>query len=165
VVVRADRLESHREQVIHREHAGRRLPAPVAEGLDGPHPAPGKVLGHGLDQHPADTAARELAEQVSGHEQYRVGAYRAGGEGDRAGHVLGRREKHVPGGHPVDIGDLAAAAPLEQHGRDPGLLLEFRIAAFLGPRPADRVKFPENAFPALRRQVTEIIQRDVDDTT
>ena len=37
VVMRADRLEPHREQVIHREHAGRRLPAAVAEGLDRLH--------------------------------------------------------------------------------------------------------------------------------
>src|SRR5258708_33619300 len=65
----------------------------------------------------------------------------------------------------MDMRDLAAAAPLEQHGRNPRFLLEFRVAAFLGVRPADRAKLPENAFAALRRQVTEIIQRDVDDTT
>src|SRR5580693_4050104 len=113
----------------------------------------------------ADSPAGELAEQMGAHEQHRVGAHRAGGEGYRAGNVLRRGEQHVSSGYAVDIRDLAAAAPFEQHGRDPRLFLEFWVTAFLGARPADRAKLPEDTSAALRRQVAEIVQRNVDDTT
>src|SRR5580692_7158701 len=157
VVMRTDRLEPHREQVIHRQHAGRRLPAAVAEGLDRLDPAPGQVLGHGLYEHPADPAAGELAEQVRGHEQHRVGTDRAGRKGHRARDVLRGREQHVSGGDAVDIRDLPAAAPFEQHRRHPRLFFEFRVSAFLGPGPAHRPQFPENTFAASRRQIAEIV--------
>jgi hypothetical protein len=145
MVVRADGLEADRKQVIHRQHAGGRLPPPVTEGFDRPDPAPGEILGHRLHQHPADAAAGELAEQMGRHEQHSVGAHRAGGKGYRAGNVLRRREEHVPGRDAVDIGNLAAASPLEQDRRNPRLLLEFRVAVFFGPRPADRPELPEDA--------------------
>jgi hypothetical protein len=141
------------------------LAAAMAAGLYAAHAAPGEVLGHRLHQHPADTPSGEFAQQMGGHEQHRISAHRAGRKGYRPGHVLRRREKHVSGGYAIDISDLAAAPPLEQHGRYPRLLLEFGVAVFLSARPADRIQFPENASAALRRQVTEIIQRDVDDTT
>ncbi len=62
--------------VLGGQQAGRTFPALVAEGLDGPHAAPGQVLGDALQQHPAEAAAREVGMHVPGHEQDRVGADR-----------------------------------------------------------------------------------------
>src|SRR4029077_2821929 len=69
------------------------------------------------------------------------------------------------GRHPVHIGDLAATAPLQQGGGDPCLLLQRRVARILRPAMARRIQFPEDAPAALVRQVVEIIQGDVGETT
>jgi len=118
-VVRPDRLETDRQQVLHREHAGRGRPLLVTEGLDRPDTAPGEVLGHALNEHSPEAAAGKLTEHPRGHQQDRVGTDRARREGDRSGHVQRRGVKNIGGRHAVDIKDLAAAAPFEQHRGDP----------------------------------------------
>src|SRR4029077_19982830 len=80
-------------------------------------------------------------------------------------HVQRWRVQDVAGRHPVHIGDLAAAAPLQPGGGDPWLLLQRRVARGLRRAMARRVQFPEDAPAALVRQVVEIIQGDVGETT
>ena len=87
-MVRPDRLEADREQVVDRKYAAGRGPLLVAEGLDRTHPAAAEVLRHALDEHAAETAAGELAEHPRRHEQNGVRTDRARGKGDRPGHVL-----------------------------------------------------------------------------
>jgi uncharacterized protein (TIGR03083 family) len=118
-VVRPDRLEPDRQQVFNREHASRGRPLLVTEGLDRPDTPPGEVLGHALNEHPPEAAAGELTEHPRGHQQDRVGTDRARREGDRPGHVQRRCVKNIRGRYAVDIKDLAAAAPFEQHRGDP----------------------------------------------
>jgi uncharacterized protein (TIGR03083 family) len=118
-VVRPDRLEADRQQVLHREHAGRGRPLLITEGLDRADAPPGEVLGHPLDEHPSKAAAGELAQHPRGHQQDRVGTDRAGGEGDRSRHIQRRSVEDIGGRHAVDVKDLAATAPFEQHRGDP----------------------------------------------
>ena len=102
-VMRANRFEADSEQVIDRQHAGGSRPLLIAEGLDRPDAAPGKVLGHSLNEHTTQAAAGELAEHPGGHQQYRVGADRAGGKGNRPGNILRRGKKHIGGRHAIHV--------------------------------------------------------------
>jgi hypothetical protein len=160
-VVRANGLEADREQVIDREHAGRRGPLLVAEGLDRADAPAGEILGHALNEHSPETTAGELAQHAGRHQQYRVRAHRARRKGDRSGHVLRRREKDVRGRDSIDVKDFSTAAPFEQNRGDPGLLFQCRVIG-VGPGLAHRIQFPEDAGTATRRKVAEIIQRDID---
>lgn len=87
-MVRPDRLEADREQVVDREDAGGRGPLLVTEGLDRTHTAAREILRHALDEHAAEAAAGELAEHPRRHEQDGVRTDGARGKGDRPGHVL-----------------------------------------------------------------------------
>jgi hypothetical protein len=88
MVMRPDRLEADREQVVNRQNAGRRGPLLVPEGFDRPDAAPGEVLRHALNEHAAQPPARELAEHPGRHEENGVRTDRTRGKGDRPGHVL-----------------------------------------------------------------------------
>jgi hypothetical protein len=87
-VVRPERLEADRQQVVNWENAGRRGPLLVTKSLDRPHAASGEVLRHALNEHAAKAAARELAEHPGRHEENGVRTDGARGKGDRPGHVL-----------------------------------------------------------------------------
>src|SRR6266516_3519388 len=113
--VRPNRLEPHGEQVLGWENARGLLPFQVAERLYRLGAAPSQILRHALDQDPAEPAAAELVQHMRRREQDRVGADRAGWKGDGPRHVERRGIQHVSRGHAVDVNDLPAAAPLEQH--------------------------------------------------
>ena len=81
VMVRADCLEPHRQQIVSGQNAGSLRTPQVPEGFDRLDTPAGEVLGHALDQHPAQPAAGELIEDVGGHQQDGIGTDRAGGEG------------------------------------------------------------------------------------
>src|SRR5580704_15589613 len=164
VQVRADRLEAHREQVVRGQHAGQPLGTQVTERLDGLHPAPGQILGDPLDQHPAQAAAGELAQDAGRHQQHRVRADRARREGQRARHVHRRRVQHVAGRRPVHVGDLPATAPFEQRRGDPGFLFQRGVAHLFGPGMTHRVEFPEDTPAAPLGQIIQIVQGDTDKT-
>src|SRR5690606_2356769 len=55
--------------------------------------------------------------------------------------------------------------PFEQGRGGPRLLFQGRVAGRGRPLPAHRVQFPEDAAPAPVRQIPEVVQRDVDETT
>ena len=160
--MRAHGLEADRAQVLGRQHAGGGLPALVAERLDRPHAPAGQVLGHALQQHPAQAAALEVGQDVPGHQQDRIRADRRGRERDGPGHVRRWRVQHVAGRHPVDVEDLAAGPPLQQGRRDPRLLLEPGVTGLARPVHRDRIELPEHACPAAHRHIVEVVERDVD---
>src|SRR5204862_426218 len=87
-----------------------------------------------------ETTTPELGHDLGRHEQRSVGAHRARRKRDRPRHVRRRREHDVAGGHAVDVADLAAAAPFEQHGRHPRLLLQLRVAGLCGASAADMAR-------------------------
>src|SRR5215469_5926913 len=139
MVMGPDGFEPDCQQVIRWKHARDAVSPTVAERLDGLDTPAGKVLGDALDQHPPQAAALELGQDTGGHQQYRVGADRAGGEGDRPRDVERRGVEDVAGWHAVDVGDLPAAAPFEQHRGNPRLLFQGRVTSLLRPGVAYRV--------------------------
>src|SRR5215469_9142362 len=128
--MRPDGLEANGEQVFRRRHAAQSVRLEITERLDRPDPPSAQVLHHALNEHPAEAAARELGEYLSGHQQHGVSAYRTGREGDRPRDVLGRRIEYIPGRYAVDIDDLSATAPLQQNARYPSLFLQRGFAPF-----------------------------------
>ena len=114
-MVRADRLEPDREQVVDREDARGRGPLLVPERLDRPDTAPGEVLRHALNEHAAEPSAGELAEHPGRHQKHRIGADRTRRKGDRPGHVLWGSEEHISGWRAIDVEQLSATAPFKEH--------------------------------------------------
>src|SRR5664280_2491300 len=113
----AHRLEAHRREEPGRDDTRRlrrvRVPE-ISECLNSADPAPHHVLGRGLDQYPPETLTGELRNHPGRHEHYRVDSDRGGREGSRARHEIRWGVSDVTGGDPVDVRDLADAAPLEQ---------------------------------------------------
>jgi len=162
--MRADRLEAYGEQVVGGKHAPVRLPVMHPEGLDGLDAPPRQVLGHALHEHAAQAPAGEFGQHMRRHEQDRVPAHRAGREGDGPRHIRRRRIQRIPGRSTIDINNLPAAAPFEQHGGNPGFFFQARLACVGGARAAYWIQFPEHAAAAPGRQIIEIIQRNADES-
>ena len=97
---------------------------------------------------------------MGGHQQHGIRADRAGRKGHRARRIARRRIGEIPGRNAVNVDDLSATAPLEQHVGDPGFLLQARIAHFERSGLSDWVELPEHAPPTPVRQIIEIVERD-----
>ena len=78
------------------------------------------------------------------------------------GHVRRRGVHHEAGRHAVDVDELAAGAPLQQRLRDPGLLLQARVAGGAGPLGGHRVELPEDALPAGPGQIFQGVEGQID---
>ncbi len=157
--MRSDRLEADRQQVLRREDAPGLLPAGIPEGLDRLEVPPDQILGHRLDQRPADPLPLVAGQHPRGHQLHRVRRDRTGGEGQRAGHIGGRRVEHKAHRSVVHIGDPPAGAPLQQHRRDPGLLLQLRLPRLDRGLPTHLVQLPEHAGSTRDRKVGKTVQR------
>ena len=167
--VLADRLEAHREQQVGGHEAARQtLPRQeelvslrgVPEGLDGSHPAARQVFRSRLDEHARETSAGVLRQDPGGHQQDRVRADGAGGEGQRPGDELRRGVEHEAGRLVVDVGDTPAGAPLQQGRRDPRLLLEGGVPRLRGAGGSDGLELPEDAPTAGVGEVREAVERE-----
>ena len=115
--------------------AGRRPPSRGCRAGAGPwrRPAPGPARAparHARVTRPRSSAARRRRTPAPS------GTRRPGGRGRRGvGDVAHRL--------PVDVRDPAHAAPLQQGGREPGLLVLGRVAVLLRPPRVHRVPLPE----------------------
>jgi hypothetical protein len=102
---------------------------------------------------------------VPGHEQHRVGAHRAGREGDRARHVAGRRVHHEAGRARRRRRRPCRSCPSRAASPRPRTPSRSRCRRPPARGRRDRVELPEHARPAAAGQVVEVVQGDVDRAT
>src|SRR5262245_64764283 len=121
--MRTHRLKAHGEEVVGRHDACRALPFRVAKRLDGLHTPAGQILCSALNEHPTKATAGEVREHMSGKEENRVCTDWTRRECNRTWYVSRRCIQHVTRGRSVDVHELAARPPLQEHRGDPSLLL------------------------------------------
>src|ERR1019366_5687414 len=123
------------------------------------------VLGRGLDQYPPETLTGELRNHPGRHEHYRVDSDRGGREGSRARHQIRWGVSDVTGGDPVDVRDLADAAPLEQCRGQPRLLVQAGFTTGNRSRGQRWVKLPKDTRDARFQQILEAVKGQREDLT